>query len=82
MNNKELIKKLTEISKSGRTVEMVLKNSRGTNDFVDGRIDHEFSKEGLIKFFMVDYNGRYFKSSEIQSLSVMTTVFNKNGDLK
>ncbi len=78
MNNKELIKKLTEISDSGRTVEMVLKNSRGANDFHTTMIDHEVTKEGLVKFHMVEAEDIPFKSTDIQLLSVMTTVFNKN----
>ncbi len=78
MNDQELVKKIIEISDSGRTVEMVLNNNRGSTSFHSTMIGHEVSKEGLIKFYMIDYKDIPFKTSDIQNLSVMTTVFDKN----
>ncbi len=70
------IKKLIEISKSGRTVEMVLNNSRGSTSFHSTVINHKITKQGLIKFYML--KDIPFKTSDIQHLSVMTTVIDKN----
>ncbi len=78
MNKKELSKKILELSKSCETVEIQI-----GNELLSGMISAEVLENGGINpRLWVNGKRRRFKVEDVQYLALMTTVFDKTGDLK